>query len=81
LTHRTLQVYYLKKGTTLDEEHRLQVTVWDNHTGLGGKNECKGGLSFTLDELARESQYGWFGLMAEADGRVCHQLYGVLSPL
>ena len=67
-------MYYLKKGTLLDDQHRVQITVWDAKTSLVGHNVCSGGLSFTLEELVDSPMYGWFGLMAEADGRVCHQL-------
>jgi hypothetical protein len=60
--------YQLPAKTTLDDAHRLQVTVWD-HGNL--KSECMGGTSFTLKELSATvlGVRGWFLLLPEVDGR------------
>eukprot|EP00047_Mylnosiga_fluctuans_P003567 m.229789 g.229789 ORF g.229789 m.229789 type:complete len:823 (-) comp11956_c0_seq1:1019-3487(-) len=65
-------IVYLQAGTALDESVRLQITLWDN----GGKlasNECMGGLSFSLQEIASTANIsGWFELLPEEEGRQCN---------
>eukprot|EP00049_Salpingoeca_infusionum_P013992 m.260774 g.260774 ORF g.260774 m.260774 type:complete len:1226 (+) comp15565_c1_seq8:214-3891(+) len=56
----------------LDTEARLQVTVWD-YSRLK-TNECLGGLSFSLQELASTTTIsGWFGLLPYGEGRKRHE--------
>eukprot|EP00039_Didymoeca_costata_P033184 m.41102 g.41102 ORF g.41102 m.41102 type:complete len:920 (+) comp9737_c0_seq3:200-2959(+) len=66
-------VYYLKKNTKIDDNNRVQITIWDAKTGLK-HNECVGGLSFSLEELKDSTEVsGWYALMPEVDGRICNQ--------
>lgn len=50
-------VYHLKANTQLDDKSRLQITVWSDGGKLG-KNECVGGMSFTLEELVQKDRIG-----------------------
>jgi hypothetical protein len=50
-------VYHLKANTQLDDTSRLQITVWSDGGKLG-KNECCGGMSFTLAELVQKDRIG-----------------------
>eukprot|EP00035_Acanthoeca_spectabilis_P004411 m.103019 g.103019 ORF g.103019 m.103019 type:complete len:979 (+) comp12563_c0_seq3:193-3129(+) len=65
-------VYHLKSKVVLDETSRIQITVWSDGGKLG-KNDCVGGMSFTLAELVKADKIGWFGLLPEWQGREKHQ--------
>lgn len=68
-------VYHLKPNMAISHDNRLQITVWNDATRLT-KNECCGGFSLTLAEIAKSPKTGWFALMPEADGRFSHTLLG-----
>lgn len=67
-------VYFLdKKKTKINNNNRVQVTIWDAKAGLK-HNECIGGLSFSLEELSETDKViGWYSLMPEVDGRICNE--------
>jgi hypothetical protein len=59
----------------LEEDRRLQISVWD-HARLKA-NECTGGLSFSLLEIASTSVCeGWFKLLPTSQGRERHERWG-----
>eukprot|EP00041_Stephanoeca_diplocostata_P000713 m.16435 g.16435 ORF g.16435 m.16435 type:complete len:1032 (-) comp10956_c0_seq4:250-3345(-) len=58
----------IKSESELDDSRRLQLSVWD-HARLRA-NECTGGMSFSLAEIASSSQIsGWFELLSTTQGR------------
>ena len=63
-------VYYLQKKTKIDNAHRVQITCWNDKPGRMTSNECMGGFSFTLEELASQHRTGWYV------GRCPCSLYG-----
>lgn len=69
-------MYFLKKGTLIDEKTRLQITVWEHSKGLISHNDCVGGLSLSLSDLNGAPKIGWFGLLPESFGRGEHQFLG-----
>lgn len=62
----------IKSEAELDDSRRLQLSVWD-HARLRA-NECTGGMSFSLAEIASSSQIsGWFELLSTTEGRLRHE--------
>jgi hypothetical protein len=65
-------VFYLPPKTPLDDNNRLQITLW-NHAGKLGSNDCAGGFSFSMAELSKHTDTdpltGWFEFLDESKGR------------
>ena len=60
--------FNLTAKMSVDENTRLQITVWDHSRSKA--NECTGGMSFSFAEIASTSRVsGWFELLPYKEGR------------
>jgi hypothetical protein len=59
---------HLCPGTRLDNNNRVQITIWDKASLRA--NECLGGMSFSFSDIASTAALtGWFCWLPFKDGR------------